>query len=220
MSGKMNIQNAEPKDLDGIMKVEIAEYSPIDWVVPRDVMEFRMLNCYYKRPFDLFWVAKRNNDVLGYITGLIINFDSNNPPNTREEAIGYALFDGELYGFGKNHDPKSNALYVMSIGVLEKGKGIASSLIKTTTDFVKNNNLKFRVAGLRSGYAEYKKQHPEITPEQYINLRRSDGQFLDGLMRLYARHGFEELGIKKIYAPEDIHGEGWGNIMVWRNPMD
>jgi len=215
------VRNASPDDLDEIMKIEEKEYGPIDWVVPKEVMKYRLKNCYFKEPGDLFWVAVKDQQIVGYITGMIINFDPKNPPNTRREAIGYKrASDGKEYGFGTKHNPNGNALYVMSIGVLEKGKGIASKLIQTTVDFVKNNGyngLQYRVAGLRSGYAEFVKRNPDITPEQYIQLRREDGQYVDGFMRLYSRFGFKELCMKKDYAPEDKVGEGWGNIMVWEN---
>ncbi|MBI4146471.1 GNAT family N-acetyltransferase [Candidatus Woesearchaeota archaeon] len=215
METSIHIRNAKAEDLPGIMRVESAEYGPIGWVAPIEVFEHRLRHCYFREPGDLFWIAEENEEIKGYITGLLINFDPGSPPRTREEAIGYDVAkDGKEYGFGTRHNPEGNALYVMSIGVSERGRRIASRLIQATIDFVQQNDFDFRVAGLRSDYAQG--QHSGVTPEEYVRLRRKDGQFIDGLMRLYARLGFEELWLKKDYAPEDTHGEGWGNFMIWR----
>jgi hypothetical protein len=219
------IKNIKQNEIEQIQSVEKSEYDPINWAVPNKVFETRFNNCFYKKPGDLFWVAKEENKITGYITGLIIDFDEKNHPKSREEAIGY---DEESYGVGLKHNPSGNALYIMSIGVSNKGKGIATDLVKETQKFVLENNLEFRVAGLRSWYntylngnknsiySEYRNSHDNISPEEYQFLKREDGQPIDPLMRLYSRLGFKPLKLIENYAPEDVIGNGYGQLMVWK----
>jgi len=214
------IRLAEERDFDRIMDVEKAAYEKY-LQAPIDVFEFR----YHIHP-EGFWVADLDGEVFGYSTCMRMWIDPKFPPKTREDAIGYfSASDGKMHGLGLHHNPEGNTLYGMSTAVHPEytRRGVGTQLIRASQRFVIDNDMDFRLAGLRmAGYDSHCKRTVDMSAEEYIKLRdyTRDGQPYEGWQRLFARNGFEVLGVEENYYPEDIASRGYGLLMLWQNKRE
>lgn len=206
MSDEITVRNATEADLDGVMDVERSW--PETMQAPSEKFVSRMK--YFPEGF---YVALVSGRILGVSTSKIFHYDKNNPPKTWDEASDE--------GWITKHDPKGNALYVVSVGVHEKfqGKGIGQRLVEAQKKLVKVLGLDCLVLGARC--PEY--SNPEfnnIFPEEYVRLKRSDGQPRDKEIRFYSRYELQVVCPMPEYMGKgnDPESRDFGVIMVWNNP--
>lgn len=121
-----------------------------------------------------------------------------------------------LNGIVENGD----TLYGAGLGVSPRFSGlrIGSRLVHAALEKTIELNCKQFVLGCRiPDYHKYR----EIPVEQYINLKRADGEFLDRELRFYSRCGLRFLKPLPEYmsgAWADPDCLNYGVLSVWTNP--
>lgn len=160
-----------------------------------------------------FFLAYVNGKLAGVSTSERIQFDPNFPPKSWEEITDN--------GFIKNsHDPRGNALYVVSVGVADwaQGRGLGGVLVKAQKELVQQLGLDHLVLGARlSGYHNYHKDHSDLSAENYAQLINDRGEPQDPEIRFYTRQGLAVREVSPNYMEDDPESENFGVVMVWEN---
>ena len=124
-------------------------------------------------------------------------------------------------GRAGNHIPNGHTLYGLSLGVSPKyrGGGIGAQLVYKAQELAVQLNCKQFVLGCR--IPDYHK-YSEIPIEQYILLKRADGEFLDKEIRFYSRCGMRFLKPMPEYmsgSRADPESLNYGVMTIWSNPF-
>ncbi len=164
-------------------------------------------------PEGFLTIALADLGIVGVSTSEIINFsaDSN---FTWEEITDHGWIK-------TTHNPEGNCLYLVSVGASPKaqGQGVGSKLLTEQIKLAGEKNLDWLVLGSRlPGFAEYHRVHPEVSGQEYLNLKREDGLPLDPEIRFYTRAGFHPLKLVPNYMEDDPESENFGVVMAWKNP--
>ena len=120
-----------------------------------------------------------------------------------------------------NFLPDGDTLYGAGLGVSPRfaGLGIGSRLVHAALEKTIALGCKQFVLGCR--IPDYHK-YSAIPVEQYIGLKRADGEFLDRELRFYSRCGLRFLKPLPEYmsgAWEDPDCLNYGVLSVWTNPF-
>ena len=118
----------------------------------------------------------------------------------------------------QSHNSSGNALYVVSVGVSSdsQGMGLGGRLVQEQKELAKKLRLKYLFLGARiPGYADYVKDHGEISVEDYLKLANEKGEPVDPEIRFYKRQGLEPRKIIPDFEPDD-ESKGYGVVMVWQ----
>lgn len=194
--------------LDEVVKVE-EETWPEEIQAPRE--KFKSRAQFFPEGF--LTISVPDLGMVGVSTSQIISFDPEDPPISWEETTDN--------GWIKNtHDRKGNALYLVSVGASPRaqGKGIGTKLVKEQIELTKKLGLDWLVLGARiPGYHKYHQDHPEVSIEDYLNIKREDDQSYDPEIRFYQRCGLEVLKVVPNYMDDDPESENYGAVMVWEN---
>ena len=161
----------------------------------------------------LFLTAFADGKGAGTIISSRLNYDLKKPIRTWLEVSDE--------GRGGNHIPNGETLYVLSLGVSPKyrGGGIGAQLVYKVQELCVKLNCKHVVLGCR--IPDYHK-YAEIPIDQYILLKRADGEFLDKEMRFYARCGMRFLKPMPEYmsgSRADPDSLNYGVMTIWSNPF-
>lgn len=162
---------------------------------------------------DGFFVARVSGKIQGVTTSQIVTYDPN-ASKTWDEITDRGMI-------AKTHDPKGDALYVVSVGVAKDAQGnhVGSKIVEAQKELVSNLGLKYLYLGARiPGYNNYCKEHGEINIGDYLKLKDSDGEALDPEIRFYNRCGLEVKKIISEFEP-DVDSRNYGIVMVWENPQ-
>ena len=197
--------------IDEVMRVE-KEAWPEEVQATRDKFESR-LNIF---PKGFLLAEVQGFGIMGVSTSEIINFDSDKPPPSWEEITdnGYIR---------STHKKDGDALYVVSVGVSRRVeqlgiKGVGTALVNAQQYLASTLGLNYVVLGARiSGYGKYFESHPETRVEDYLELKREDGETLDPEIRFYERNGFKISKIVPNYMEDDPESRNYGAVMVWEN---
>lgn len=196
----IEVRNARKADLDNVIELENKVWPP-GTRSSREKFESRL------RIFsEGFFLAYNDGDLIGVSTSQIIKY------------YGSTIESWERvtdYGFIRNHNPRGNALYVVSIGAISRSGG-GTALIQAQKKLAEELNLDFLVLGSRiPGYDSYCKEQVEMPIEKYVKLQREDGELLDPELRFYARNGLSLKEIKANYMEDDKESRNYGAIMLW-----
>lgn len=167
----------------------------------------------YRRFPDGFFTAFVDGQGAGNLKSFRIDLDIDDPIESWDD-----ITDG---GTGAKHTPGGDTLYVSSLGVSPRFRGLR--LGQTLVDFAKEYAIRAgcKQVALGCRIPDYH-QHANVPVEQYIRMRREDGQLLDNELRFYSRCGMTF--IKPL--PEYMSGDdadpqslNYGVLSVWRNPF-
>ena len=161
----------------------------------------------------IFLTAFADGKGAGTIICTRLDYDLKNPVRTWLEVSDE--------GRGGNHVPDGKTLYVLSLGVSPnyRGSGIGAQLVCKAQELAVKLNCKHVVLGCR--IPDYHK-YAEIPIDQYILLKRADGEFLDKEMRFYSRCGMRFLKPLPEYmsgSRADSDSLNYGVMTVWSNPF-
>jgi hypothetical protein len=196
----IQIKNASAEDLK---EVEVLEKRiwPEDTRAPLEKFESRM------EVFpEGFFVAHNQKEMIGASTSQIISYDGSSGLNSWEEATDN--------GWIKNtHNTQGNALYVVSVGSISRSGG-GSALLQAQKELARKLKLEYVVLGARiPGYDSFCKEQKETTIEEYVKLKREDGELLDPELRFYTRNGLNLKRVMPNYMEEDTESRNYGAIM-------
>lgn len=145
----------------------------------------------------------------GSMTGLIVNFNPEEPNHTWEEITD----DGYI----RNHNPNGNTLYVVDICVrpsfrkLDLGKWLMQSMYEV----VVHKNLDRLLGGGRMpGYYKY---YEKLSADEYLQAV-IEGEIKDPVITFLLRCGRTPIGIQENYL-EDEESRNYGVLMEWKNPF-
>ena len=196
----IQIRFAKKENLDEVLELENKIWPP-GTIAPREKFESR-LKIFAKG----FILAYKDGSLIGASTSQIINYDRSTI-NSWENITDN--------GWIRNHNPKGNALYVVSIGSISRSGG-GSALVQAQKNLAKQLSLRFLVLGSRiPGYDAYCREQEEINIEEYVKLLRGNGELLDPELRFYKRNGLSLQGIKPNYMEDDKESRNYGAIMLW-----
>ncbi|MEK4229750.1 GNAT family N-acetyltransferase [Solibacillus sp. FSL H8-0538] len=148
-------------------------------------------------------------EIVGSITGLLVDFDPDNPFHTWEEATDH--------GSIRNHKNSGKTLYIVDISVkpayrkLDLGK----LLMQSVYERVVHDQLDRALGGGRMpGYHKYAEQ---LTPEQYVECVLS-GELKDPVITFLLRCGRTPICVVPNYL-DDEESHNYGLLMEWKNPF-
>lgn len=199
----IEVRSAIFKDLDDVVRLENKIW-PEGTRASREKFESRL-----KFFPDGFFVAYKDERMIGVSTSEIINYDFKNHPISWEEITDN--------GFIRNtHDKNGNALYVVSLGAISRSGG-GGALIEKQKKLVIKLGLDCLILGARiSGYDKYCVENGEIGVKKYLNKTNEDGQVFDDEIRFYTRNGLEIVKIVKNYMEDDLESRNFGAVMIWK----
>ncbi|MBO8162425.1 MAG: GNAT family N-acetyltransferase [Brevibacillus sp.] len=151
-----------------------------------------------------------NGEVVGSMTGLIVNFDPHHPDHTWEE-----ITDG---GYIRNHNPNGDTLYVVDISVRPSYRklGLGKWLMFSMYDVVVHKGLRRLLGGGRmSGYHQKAR---EMTAEQYLQAVLK-GECKDPVITFLLRCGRTPVKVVANYL-EDEESCNYAALMEWKNPFN
>ncbi len=168
----------------------------------------------YKKFPEGFLTAFVDGVAAGNFTLMRMNYDLDNPPHMSWQDLTDR-------GTASNLVPDGDTLYGVSLGVSPKFRGhnIGAMLVYYALQRTIELNCKKFVLGCR--IPDYYK-HSDITPEQYITIKRADGEFMDRELRFYSRCGLRFLKPLPDYMVDewaDPDALNYGVLSVWNNPF-
>lgn len=204
MESPIQTTEAKTQHLDKVVELE-SKIWPEGTRAPREKFESRL------RVFpNGFFVAFKDDEMIGVSTSEIITYDPANPPASWEAITD----NGRIRN---THNPDGDALYVVSVGGISRS-GAGSALIKAQIELSQRLKLRCLILGARiPGYDSYCKEHGNTKIEDYAMLTREDGQLLDPELRFYTRNGLRLLKIIPNYMEDDRESRNYGAIMIFEN---
>ena len=206
---KLVIKN--PSNEEEIHQAQLAEYAAWEFIgMTKEQLDIRPI---YNLFPEGFFTAYLEGKGIGNIETFKINYDFS-------ESTFPTWAEITADGTGENHDPNGKILYVLSLGVDPNYRGmrLGQKLVQVVKERCIELNLKCVALGCR--VPDYYK-HRDIDINEYIQLKREDGEFLDSELRFYSRCGLEF--IKAL--PEYMSGENadeeslnYGVLSIWNNP--
>lgn len=196
------------KLMDGVMVVEHNSWPP-ELVGSRERYESRM------EIFpDGFISAVEDGKTLGFTVSEIVNYEPD-VKKTWDELTDNGTFK-------KSHNPDGDSMYVSTVVVSNdaQGKGVGGKLVDAQKEVVKKFGLKRLFLGARiPGYDEYCRENGDISPEEYIELKKETSHGLEALdpeIRFYQRQGLRVAKIIPDFEPDEP-SRNYGVVLVWEN---
>ena len=125
------------------------------------------------------------------------------------------------YGYiKKSHKNEAEYVYGVNLSVhhLVSGYNIGNKMVLSGFLIAIMDNKKGGFIGSRlPTYASYKKHHPEVSAEDYINVKRN-GRRRDYELAMYESEGFEIVNVMPNYFP-DPKSLDYGVLIYWKNPF-
>lgn len=203
MEESIEIRNAQKNDLNKIIELENKIW-PEGTRASREKFESR-----FKIFPKGFFVAFKDGQMVGVSTSEIINYDVQNPPTSWESITDNGFIE-------KTHIANGSALYVVSIGAISRS-GAGSALLEAQKKLKQKLGLEFLVLGARiPGYDSYYETKGKIDIQDYVKLKREDGQLLDPELRFYTRNGLKLSKIVSDYMEDDKESRNFGAIVHYK----
>jgi len=151
-----------------------------------------------------------NGEIVGSITGLLVDFNFDQPNHTWEEMTDF--------GYIRNHNAQGKTLYIVDICVkpsyrkLDLGKLLMQSMYER----VVHDGLERLLGGGRMpGYHRHAK---DLTPEQYVE-KVVVGELRDPVISFLLRCGRMPVCLVPNYL-EDDESLNYAILMEWKNPFE
>lgn len=204
---KAIIRNYKEKDFVGLIRVQEESFPP---PFPSELWwnEQQLMNHVTLFPEGALCM-EINGEIVGSMTGLLVNFDPDHADHTWEEITDS--------GYIRNHNPNGNTLYVVDIGVRPAFRklGIGKWLMQSMYEVVVHKGLERLLGGGRM--PGYFKVAIELTPEQYLQ-EVMNGNRKDPVITFLLRCGRTPVQVVPNYL-EDEESLHYGALMEWKNPF-
>jgi ribosomal protein S18 acetylase RimI-like enzyme len=153
--------------------------------------------------------AEIAGQIIGSMTGLIVQFDHNNQNHSWEKATDN--------GYITNHLPTGNSLYVVDICVAPSYRklGVGKWLMQSMYEIVISLNLERLLGGGR--LPGYHKVSKDLSIDEYVEAVLT-GKLKDPVMSFLLRCGRTPVCPVENYL-EDEDSCHYGILMEWKNPF-
>jgi ribosomal protein S18 acetylase RimI-like enzyme len=150
-----------------------------------------------------------NGEIAGSITGLLVDFNPENPKHTWDEVTNH--------GYITNHKPMGKTLYIVDISVKPKYRkmDIGKLLMQSMYERVVNDKLDRVLGGGRM--PGYHKHAVQLTPEAYVE-KVVAGEIKDPVITFLLRCGRTPVCIVPNYL-DDKDSHDYALLMEWKNPF-
>ncbi|GAC90064.1 GNAT family N-acetyltransferase [Anoxybacillus sp. LAT_35] len=201
------IRNYEEKDIDALIRIQQESFPP---PFPSELWwnKEQLMNHITLFPEGALCVEV-DGEVVGSMTGLIVNFHPSDADHTWEEITDN--------GYIRNHNRNGNTLYVVDIGVRPAYRklGLGKWLMQSMYEVVVHQKLERLLGGSRMpGYHRYAN---EMTAEQYVDAVIT-GKIKDPVITFLLRCGRTPVKVVANYL-EDAQSCNYALLMEWRNPF-
>jgi len=178
-----------------------------DFPATREMIESRIKNF---RDGNIVGLVK--GKIIGYLSVQLINYDLSNPKiMTWNEITNNGTTNG-------THIPTGKIIFGIADTVSPRFRdfGIGISMVLSGWRIGVEYNVTGCLLGSRIPlFHQYSSKH---TVEEYVNLRRDDGKFLDPGLRLYESDGFKPIKVVPNYI-NDPESENYGVLVYQANPF-
>lgn len=201
------IRNYGEKDIDALIRIQQESFPP---PFPSELWwnKEQLMNHITLFP-DGALCVEVDGEVVGSMTGLIVNFHPSDADHTWEEITDN--------GYIRNHNRNGNTLYVVDIGVRPSYRklGLGKWLMQSMYEVVVQQKLERLLGGSRMpGYHLYAS---EMTAEQYVH-EVIKGKLKDPVITFLLRCGRTPVKVVANYL-EDAQSCNYALLMEWRNPF-
>lgn len=201
------IRNYGEKDIDALIRIQQESFPP---PFPSELWwnKEQLMNHITLFPEGALCVEV-DGEVVGSMTGLIVNFHPSDADHTWEEITDN--------GYIRNHNRNGNTLYVVDIGVRPSYRklGLGKWLMQSMYEVVVQQKLERLLGGSRMpGYHLYAS---EMTAEQYVH-EVIKGKLKDPVITFLLRCGRTPVKVVANYL-EDAQSCNYALLMEWRNPF-
>jgi ribosomal protein S18 acetylase RimI-like enzyme len=201
------IRNYEKKDFPDLIKIQQESFPP---PFPSELWwnEEQLTNHVTLFPEGALCIEV-DGEMAGSMTGLLVNFDPNEPDHTWEEITDN--------GYIRNHVPDGDTLYVVDISVRPSYRklGLGKCLMQSMYDVVVHKRLKRLLGGGRM--PGYHKVAGEMSAEQYL-AKVVKGELRDPVITFLLRSGRTPVKVVANYL-EDEESRNYAALMEWKNPF-
>lgn len=153
--------------------------------------------------------VEAEGEVVGSITGLVIDFDPSEPEHTWSDITDD--------GFIRNHNQDGNAIYIVDICVKPAFRqlGLGKWLMQSMYEVVVHERLERLLGGARMPF--YHKYRNEMSAEEYLN-RVMEGEIGDPVVTFLLHCGRTPVQVLPNYI-EDEESCNYAALMEWKNPF-
>ena len=198
----IHVRQALPEDISDIVELENKIW-PEGTRAPQEKFEKRL--AVFSQGFLL---ALKGSELIGASTSEIISYFKGDSIKSWEHITDNGYIK-------ETHNPKGNALYIVSLGALSRSGG-GSALLSRQKETARKLGLSILVLGARvPGYDNYCKKIREIHINEYILLKRADGSPYDDELRFYIRNGLKIDKIMPNYMEDDSESRNYGAVMTF-----
>lgn len=201
------VRNYGKEDFAGLIDIQKESFPP---PFPEELLwnEAQLKNHIELYPEGAYCV-EINGDIVGSITGLLVDFDPMDPAHTWEEITD----DGYI----GNHDPQGNTLYIVDICVkpdfrkLDLGKLLMQAMYERV---VEEKLERVLGGGRMPGYHRWADQ---MSAAEYVE-KVIAGELKDPVITFLLRCGRTPLSLVENYL-EDEESKNHALLMEWKNPF-
>lgn len=201
------IRNYTKEDFNGLIEIQKDSFPP---PFPSDLWwcEEQLMNHTQLFPEGAF-CAEIDEQIIGSITSLIVNFDPNQPEHSWEEITNQ--------GYIRNHDQNGNTLYIVDICVSPPYRklGIGKWLLFSMYELVVQKGLDRLLGGGRM--PNYHKVSHLYTADEYLQ-QVNEGKRKDPVISFLLRSGRTPIKAIPNYL-DDEESCNYAGLMEWRNPF-
>lgn len=201
------VRNYKEEDFEALIEVQRESFPP---PFPSDLWwtEEQLENHVKYYPEGAICVEVEG-ELVGSITGLLVDFDPEHPRHTWEEVTDN--------GFIRTHQPTGKSLYIVDISVKPDYRklDLGRLLMQAVYERVIQDDLDRVLGGGRM--PGYHRHADELGPEQYVQ-QVIDGGLKDPVISFLLRAGRTPVTLVPDYL-EDEESLNYALLMEWRNPF-
>jgi ribosomal protein S18 acetylase RimI-like enzyme len=201
------VRNYGEKDFQALIGVQQSSFPP---PFPADLLwNKEQLKSHLEHYPEGALCVEINGEIVGSITGLLVDFNPEHPQHTWEEVTG----SGSI----STHNPEGKTLYIVDIGVkpafrqLDLGKLLMQSIYERV---IRDGLDRVLGGGRMPGYHRHSDQ---LSPKQYIK-RVLEGELRDPVITFLMRCGRMPVCLIPNYLV-DQESHNYALLMEWKNPF-
>lgn len=119
----------------------------------------------------------------------------------------------DVGSFRRSHDPKGEIYQLVAVGASASvnGLGLGRKLVDRQIEFARSLPGIKRIIGLTRPARFYR--HPELSIEDYVNLRSKTGRRYDPVLEFHLGGGAQFVSTHADFRPDDTEARGYG-VMI------